>query len=281
MTPPLSRSTRILFTDLDATLLDEQTYAFEAARPAMEALQAEGIPIVFCTSKTFAESVVLQETMGIRDPMIIENGGAIYFRQGHLDPTGLDVISLGEWQRVSLGVPYRALLAQLEAIEELTGIEIQRFSTMTPEAIADECGLSLEAAKCAKVREFDEPFRILSGRPEDHEQVTRMVEGVGLTLSCGGRYHHLSGRSDKGRAVKKVCEFLRKSRGPIQSVGLGDSPNDLPMLQAVDIPVVVMRHGNTHDPQLQEGVPGALLAMGVGPVGWNAAVLELLSDGRW
>lgn len=131
------------------------------------------------------------------------------------------------------------------------------------------------------MREFDEPFRLLPGRPEDLEQVTRMVEGVGLMISRGGRYHHLSGRSDKGRAVKKVCDFLRKSRGPIQSVGIGDSPNDLPMLQAVDIPVVVMRHGDIHDLQLQEGVPGALLALGVGPVGWNAAVLELLSDGRW
>jgi len=281
MTPPLSRSTRILFTDLDATLLDEQTYAFEAARPAIEALQVEGIPIVFCTSKTFAESVVLQEAMGIHAPLIVENGGAIYFRQGELDPTGLDVFPKGDWQRVSLGVPHRALLAQLVAIKELTGIEIRHFSTMTPEEIANECGLSLEAAERARAREFDEPFRILSGRPEDLEQVTRMMEGIELTISRGGRYHHLSGRSDKGRAVRKVCEFQRKSRGPIQSVGIGDSPNDLPMLQAVDIPVVVMRHGNTHDSQLREGVPGALLAKGVGPVGWNAAVLELLSGGRW
>ena len=81
--------------------------------------------------------------------------------------------------------------------------------------------------------------------------------------------------------VVELCQFLRKKRGPIRSVGLGDSPNDLPMLKAVDLPVVVMRHGGIHDLQLQEGVPHALLASGVGPVGWNAAVLELLADERW
>ena len=281
MAPPLSRSARILFTDLDATLLDEQTYAFGAARPALDALEAEGIPIVFCTSKTFAEAVQLQEAMGISDPLIVENGGAIYFRPGQLDPTGQDVVSVGDWRRVSLGVPYRALVAQLVAIEEHTRIEIRRFSKMDPPEIAKECGLSLEGAERAKAREFDEPFRILSGHPENLEQVVRLAEGVGLTVSRGGRYHHLSGRSDKGKAVHLVCEFLRKSHGPLQSVGIGDSPNDLSMLQAVDFPVVVMRPGGGHDLQLQEGLPGALLAPGVGPVGWNRAVLKLLAEGRW
>lgn len=275
------RSTRVLFTDLDATLLDEHSYAFDAAIPAIRALQSERIPIVFCTSKTFAESCVIQKSMGINAPLIVENGGAIYFRRGQLDPTGLDVSEVGDWQRVSLGMPYRGLVAQLVAIEDLTGIPIRGFAKMEPAEIVQDCGLSPEAAELAKVREFDEPFCLPSGCPEDLDQVIRMAEGVGLTVSRGGRYHHLSGRSDKGRAVKKVCEFLRKSQGPIRSVGIGDSPNDLPMLQAVDIPVIVMRHGGFHDPQLQERVPGALLAKAIGPEGWNAAVLKLLAEGRW
>jgi mannosyl-3-phosphoglycerate phosphatase len=244
-------------------------------------LQGEGIPIVFCTSKTFAESVHLQEAMGIRAPLIVENGGAIYFRPGQLDPTGLDIQTIGDWQRISLGVPYGALLALLAAIEKLTGIEIGHFSSMSPDEIARECGLTLEAAERAKAREFDEPFRILSGHPEDLDQVTRMVEGVGLAICRGGRYHHLSGRADKGRAVQQVCGFLAQPHGPIHSMGIGDSPNDLPMLQAVEIPVVVMRPEGVYHPQLLRGVPGAIRATGVGPIGWNAAVLELLASGRW
>ncbi|MDP2876998.1 MAG: HAD-IIB family hydrolase, partial [Holophaga sp.] len=70
----MSASFQILFTDLDGTLLDESTYAFEPALPAIRALQERGIPIVFCTSKTFAETVALQEVLGITDPFIVENG---------------------------------------------------------------------------------------------------------------------------------------------------------------------------------------------------------------
>lgn len=272
---------RVLFTDLDGTLLDEQTYRFEAALPAVRKLQEMGIPIVFCTSKTFAETQPLQAALGIEGPVIVENGGGIYFRPGQLEPTGLDVQAVNGWHRLTLGVPHRALVAQLLAIQELTGIAIRSFSRMTVEEVAADCGLSLEEAVLAQKREFDEPFRLMSDRPEDLPQVIRMAEGVGLRILKGGRYHHLAGRSDKGSAVRRVCQFLRKTRGPIRSVGLGDSPNDLRMLKAVDLPVVVMRHGGVYDLQLQEGVPGALLAMGVGPVGWNAAVLELLSNGRW
>jgi len=275
------RSFRVLFTDLDGTLLDESTYSWKAAEPALGALREANVLVVFSTSKTFAEVERLQEQIGVEAPLIVENGGGIYFRPGQLEPTGLDVQLADGWHRVSLGVPHRALMAQLVAIHELTGIPIRSFSQMTPEEVAEDCGLPLEEARLAQRREFDEPFRLLSDRPEDLPQVIRLAEGVGLRVLQGGRYHHLAGRSTKGDAVRKVCSFLRKRRGPVRSVGLGDSPNDLPMLEAVDLPVVVMRHGGFHHPQLQEGVPHALLAPGVGPVGWNTAVLELLLDGRW
>lgn len=269
---------QILFTDLDGTLLEESTYAFEGALPGIRALQSHRIPIVFCTSKTFAETIGLQESLGITDPFIVENGGAIYFRPGQVEPTGLEVNARGTWNRVNLGVPYRALVAQLLALRELTGINLRGFSEMTAAEVAADCGLSLEAAMQSKQREFDEPFVLLDDRPEDLARIAQMAQGVGLSVSTGGRYHHLSGRSDKGRAVRLLCEFLRKRRGPLRSVGLGDSPNDLPMLQAVDIPVLVQRPNGTYSTDLAENLPRAIHAPGVGPEGWNAAVQALLKE---
>lgn len=269
---------QILFTDLDGTLLEESTYAFEGALPGIRALQSHRIPIVFCTSKTFAETIGLQESLGITDPFIVENGGAIYFRPGQVEPTGLEVNARGTWNRVNLGVPYRALVAQLLALRELTGINLRGFSEMTAAEVAADCGLSLEAAMQSKQREFDEPFVLLDDRPEDLARIAQMAQGVGLSVSTGGRYHHLSGRSDKGRAVRLLCEFLRKRRGPLRSVGLGDSPNDLPMLQAVDIPVLVQRPNGTYSTDLAENLPRAIHAPAVGPEGWNAAVQALLKE---
>lgn len=266
----------ILFTDLDGTLLDEKTYSFEAALPAVGALQERGIPIVFCTSKTFLETVALQEEMGIMDPFIVENGGAIYYRPGQVTPVGIHADQVGEWRRISLGVPYRALVAQLQAIRQILGIQLTGYADMSEETIAAEDGMSLEGAKRARQREFDEPFRIEACGPEELERLERMILGIGLKLTQGGRYFHISGQSDKGRAVRMLCRFLKEPRFSIRAIGIGDSPNDLPMLEAVDDSIVVMRPGGAYHPALLERLSGAVLAQGVGPEGWNATVLDLL-----
>lgn len=45
----------VVFTDLDATLLDEETYGYEAAAPALQELRRLGAPLVLCTGRTRAE----------------------------------------------------------------------------------------------------------------------------------------------------------------------------------------------------------------------------------
>lgn len=270
---------QILFTDLDGTLLDEATYAYDAARSALAALREQGIPVLFCTSKTFAETVVLQEAMGIEAPFIVENGGAIYFRPGQLAvPPGAGERK-GVWIRVGLGIPYASVVASLAAIEARSGIRLRGFSQMDASEIAAACGLTLEGAERAKQREYDEPFLLLDDTAANRKEIARLAAAAGLTWVVGGRFHHLSGGSDKGRAIREIGAWALRRPGPFRSVGLGDSPNDLPMLEAVDLPVVVMRPGGTHHPRLLAALPHALRAPGVGPVGWNAAVLELLAEG--
>jgi hypothetical protein len=63
-------------------------------------------------------------------------------------------------------------------------------------------------------------------------------------------------------------------------VGLGDAANDLPLLLAVERPIVIPRPGGGLDPALARALPGAEQAPAPGPAGWNAAVLRLLEGGR-
>jgi len=83
----ISRQTRTLvFTDLDGTLLDHDTYSWAAAAPALEELQRREIPLIFCTSKTDAEVQALRRAMGNSHPFIVENGGAIVIPPGFFRP---------------------------------------------------------------------------------------------------------------------------------------------------------------------------------------------------
>ncbi|WP_257294501.1 hypothetical protein [Endozoicomonas sp. YOMI1] len=50
----------LVFTDLDGSLLDHNHYGWAAARPALELLSEREIPVIFNTSKTFKEVLVIQ-----------------------------------------------------------------------------------------------------------------------------------------------------------------------------------------------------------------------------
>ena len=67
----------IVFTDLDGTLLDHDTYSFRAALPAVDLLARRGCPVVPVTSKTSSETLVLMKQLKLAGPWIYENGGGV------------------------------------------------------------------------------------------------------------------------------------------------------------------------------------------------------------
>ena len=83
------------------------------------------------------------------------------------------------------------------------------------------------------------------------------------------------GDSDKGRAVSIVIELYKKKCNEIVTVALGDSPNDIPMLERVDYPIIVKKPNGDYDQRIR--IPNLIKADGVGPEGWNKAVLTLIS----
>jgi hydroxypyruvate reductase len=119
-------------------------------------------------------------------------------------------------------------------------------------------------------RDFDEPF-VFEGAPD--ERFLRAIEDSGLTWTQG-RLFHVMCRHDKGRAVSLLRSLYEKKLGNVTSIGLGDGPNDLQMLQAVDRPVLVRQEDGRHDTRAD--IPNLLKTQLPGPAGWNEAVLQLL-----
>lgn len=270
----------LLFTDLDETLFEAKSGSFEPALPALQVLRDRMITLIPCSRKTFQETLIFQERLGMEGPSIVENGGAIYYRAGELKPVGLQEQTIGDWRRVVLGLPYRALVTHLEQLTRDLGIQVQSFANLTPEAVANRFGLSMEMARAAKAREFDEVFEIEGGQPDRVERLANLATTVGLAVTQGPRFMHLAGASDQGRAVRAACLGLKQPGSVVRSIGLASHASALPMLAAVDLPVVLMRHGGAIDFQLREGVPDAHFSAGIGPMGWNAAVMELLEGGH-
>lgn len=266
----------VVFTDLDATLLEARTYSFEAARPALGELRRRGIPLVPCSSKTAAEILHVQALLGFADPFVPEDGAAVAAPRGYFGTLPEPWEDRGAYALLPLAPGRERILEAFAELKRRAGGAVRGFSDMTPEEVALETGLAPEPARLAARREFDEPFRFLGDEGRHAAGLAEWAAARGLRVTRGGRFWHLHGATDKGRAVRILRGLFERKLGPVRTLGLGDSPNDLSLLAAVDVAVAVRKPDGSHDPDLAAGVPGLRRAPGVGPEGWNLAVLEIL-----
>ena len=145
---------------------------------------------------------------------------------------------------------------------------------MSVEEVAKETGLDLEAARRAEEREYDETVKF-EGTPEEIGRVLNAINKVGFNYAHGGRYCDVMGSNDKGRAVTILIDLFHKKLGQVETVGIGDSLNDLPMLSAVDIPILVQKPGGWWE---EVDLPRLKRVRGVGPGGWSQAIKELIDN---
>jgi mannosyl-3-phosphoglycerate phosphatase len=265
----------IVFTDLDGSLLDESDYSFEEARPALNRIREQQVPLIFTTSKTRQEVEHLQAKMQIQEPFIVENGAAIFFPDNY---RGLR-IDTGFRQKpytvVQLGAPYGEIRRFIYSVRR--NFKIRGFGDLTVDDVVELSGLNAQQAACAKRREFTEPF--LMEDVSAFAALEKVAEAKGFKITRGGRFFHLIGiRQDKGAAARITASIFSKNAGRrLVSIGLGDSANDIPMLQSVDIPVLIPRPNGLY---LKVSLPNLRKASQPGSRGWNEIMLQLLDPSK-
>ena len=251
----------LIFTDLDGTLLDHHSYDFTPALPALKRLRARKIPIIPVSSKTLAELEIFVTDLELVGPVIAENGC---------------VIRLPGRQPQITAPAYPQLRAYLQRLREKFGYQFTGFGDMTVRQVVEATGLSEAAACLAMQRQASEPF-LWRDSEEQLQRFTAEAEAIGLRLLQGGRFLHLLGNMDKGRALHKVVEWYRQQgRNDIQTLALGDSDNDIDMLLSADIPVIIRKPDGAHLDLPQRA--GAVISELPGPTGWNQVLNRLLDE---
>jgi len=263
-----SAAKTVIFTDLDGTLLDPFTYSEAVASPLVSSVVNKGLPLIFCSSKTRAEQEVYRRRLGIADPFIVENGGAIFIKQDYFPFAYQYHRVFGDYHVIELGIAYPEIIERLKQLSRQHKLTITGFGDMTPAEIARLTGLDLASAKLAQEREYEETLNLGA---KDIDSILPKIAAAGLTWNRG-RLYGISGGNNKGRATKILIKLFRQKLGRIKTIGIGDSPNDLPMLAEVDFPVLVQKPGHGWE---EIDLPGLYRVKGEGPRGWIRAIREL------
>jgi mannosyl-3-phosphoglycerate phosphatase len=256
--------TTIVFSDLDGTLLDHETYSWDAAKPALAALKENGIPLILASSKTAAEISGLRAEMGFAEyPAIIENGAGLLEPKDSADNAGDFSV-------------HRRLIAILDSLPLRLRENFIGFCDVSVARIAKITGLDLETAAKAARRQFSEPGT-WSGTDEERAEFETLLAENGITARQGGRFLTLSfGASKAQRMIEIVNRYACGDRKPF-TIALGDAPNDIEMLETADTGVVVANPRGAPLPELDgESIGRIIRTAKPGPEGWNEAVLRLI-----
>lgn len=260
----------LIITDLDGTLLDAAGYSHAQAEQALALIRERGIPLILCSSKTRAEIEVLRGELDNTHPFIAENGGGIFIPRGYFSAL-FEAEDCGDYRLITLGTPYAEIRRRFVRLRDELQVKVRGFGDMTAAEVATLTGLGLEDARRSQQRDFDEPF-VFEGEPE--RRFLHAIEESGLSWT-EGRIFHIMGRHDKGRAVGLLRALYEKQGDAVETIGLGDSLNDLPLLRAVDVPVLVMHDDGSFDARI--AIAGMVTTRLPGPAGWNDSVLRLLA----
>jgi mannosyl-3-phosphoglycerate phosphatase len=262
----------LVFTDLDGTLLDHESYSFEPALPALAVLKDNNIPLIVCTSKTRAEIELIRVQLNNIHPFISENGGAIFIPKNYFLQMPHATRKDADYCIIEFGTPYVRLREVFNQMCTTLPGKLKGFGDCTPAEIAHLCGFSLSNALLAKKRDYDEPF--LAQDEVSYELLEKIADRFDLRINRGGRFNHLTGHNDKGQAVLLLRDIYRQQSGNLTMIALGDSHNDLPMLKVVDYPILIKKYDGSYDSSIT--LDNLILSRRSGPSGWCETLLELL-----
>ncbi|MGY5449937.1 HAD-IIB family hydrolase [Agarivorans sp. MS3-6] len=274
----ITSSNLLVFTDLDGTLLDHDSYSLEAALPSLNQLKLLDIPVIFNTSKTFMEVLEIQKKLSMEQPFAVENGSAICIPlNSPLLIEGMDSLSVGKrhWKIKIFGPSYPDICQYLSVLRQKHHFRFQGFNDMNVEEVQLHTGLAKYDAQLAKQRMASEPV-VWNDSQENLSIFIKKLEDHNLEVVQGGRFLHIKARFDKADAMMWLNQVYQSNfQHDFINLALGDSDNDRTMLEKADVSVVIPRK---HSAALFIDHPHCTLAPHSGPHGWNQVVQQVLQS---
>ena len=221
------------FTDLDGTLLDSHTYDWQPAAAWLARLREKNIPLILCSSKTAAEMLHIQKLLGLQGlPLIAENGAVVELDsrwQTHPD-----------FPRQIAGASHAEISAVINKLRTRSSFKFTTFDDVDESTIAEWTGLTHAQASLTRLHEASVTL-IWRDSDDRMADFTRQLNDLGLQFVQGARFWHvLDASAGKDQAANGLIDLYQRQwkRRPV-TVGLGDGPNDAPLLEAMDYAVIV------------------------------------------
>lgn len=266
---------KVVFTDIDGTLTDIKTGKLGEVKDLIRSLKNRNIPVILCSAKTRAEQIKIRRELGLTEPFIVENGGAIvipkdYFGSLSDMPNHKEV---KEYDIIELGKPAREIRLKLLNIRNHFKFKFIGVADLSIESLCHLTDMPPASARRMAQREYGETILQIDRRQQ--RRFAKVAEQSGLKTIYGGRFFDVTIGNDKGKAVSIMMNLYKKKyyKGNIKFFGVGDSQNDSTMLRLMDVSMLVQGPEGTWS---DLNVKNIIKIPAIGPNGWKFAYNKVM-----
>ena len=264
----------LIFTDLDGSLLNHHNYSHTEADNTLIYLEQNKIPVIPCSSKTQAEIENLRLDLNNQHPFIVENGAAVFIPKQYFNEQPNDTVVKGDYWVKSFVQPHEYWIEKLNTIRNTFSGLYTSFNEMSNEEIAQVTGLSLNQASLAANRQFSEPVLWL-GNDKQKQNFIFALKAIKATVLQGGRFLHICGNTDKGKALMWLTNVYQQQHNQTYStLAVGDSHNDSQMLDIADHALII--RSPVHGVPILTRINNITISEKLGPAGWAQGIQSIL-----
>ena len=221
----------LIFTDLDGSLLNKETFKFDVIKDFFKELVSNGIIIIPNSSKTEAELLDFNEQNNLDLSFITENGSSIHgLNKIHQNLPSKIIISrtIDEIRNIyeeNISLDFKNKITNILELE----IEVQQ----------KILGLPLDKIMLAIKRDHSLPIKF-NGTEIEKNEFIKIMKNSGLTIQTGGRIMNVCDNVNKSKAMSEAVRLMRKELDDkIITIGVGDNENDIEMIKQTDYPCLV------------------------------------------
>ncbi len=230
----MEKNIRIIYSDIDGTLLNNNHHIFPRTREKILELDQRGIPFILVSARTPKGVRLIQRELGNKRPIVSYSGGLILEENGHMLYSRQIELELActvalELERECPDICCNAYNGDLWVVRD-----DQNPWVMREEKITREKSIKGDFGRIFAGRGGIHKF-LLMGNPQAIVRAEDFLKEkyAALTILRSNEYYLevMEGSVDKEAGVRFLCDYYGISL--CQAAAFGDGENDVGMLQAV------------------------------------------------
>ena len=264
----------LIFSDLDGTFLNNDTYSFGTLKNYINQFEFE-FELIFVSSKTYEEIISIQKKININSPFIVENGASIFF------PLNYFKNKIKDYKFTKYKNHLELRLTDLDSLKLYKQLNFYKkkynfsfFMDLSKKKIREITNLKSKHIILSKSRKFSNPILwqdSLKNKIKFKNEIKSFY--TNYSILEGGRFIHISDKYNKGIALKKFLEIKRNQQSSFVSISLGDSENDLPMFELTDFGCIIKSKSNI---KLKKNNKNIYKSKLIAPDGWKESLEFIL-----